>query len=95
MKVYLVQNSYGSYDGSHTSIDKIFDSKQKAEDYISAVKSRIEQLKVLHNNMSDNGHDENDDIYDNAAILFNIDFPDSYYDAWDGNNFSINEIGVE
>lgn len=29
MKVYLVKNCYGSYDGSGTSIDKIFISKKK------------------------------------------------------------------
>lgn len=95
MKVYLVLNHSGSYDSSHTSVDKIFKTKEQAEDYISKVKTRMDELKVLFDNMPDNGHDENDDIYDKALEQFEKDFPATIYDAWDGNLFVITERELE
>lgn len=89
MKVYLVKNTYGSYEDVGQSIDKIFDTSAKADDYIKTIISRMYDLKELHNNLSDTGHDEHDDIYDKALERFYIDFPDSSYDSWDGNTFTI------
>jgi len=95
MKVYLVLNHYGSYDSSYVSTDKIFSTNMKAVDYVSKVKLRIEELKSLYNNMSDHGHDENDDIYQLAEDKFDEDFPDTYFDNWDGNLFTIAERDLE
>jgi hypothetical protein len=95
MKIYIVKNTYGDYDTAHTSIDKIFDASSKAQSYIQEVLSRIYELKQLFNKMSDTGHDENDDIYDKALVQFEIDFPDTYYDSWEGNTFQIVERSVE
>lgn len=95
MKVYLVVNTYGSYEDVAQSIDKIFDTAEKADQYVKNVKARIEELKKLFNNMSDTGHDENDSIYDKAVDQFDADFPDTYYDTWDGNYFHILEHEVE
>lgn len=96
MKIYLVKNYYGSYDSSVESIDKVYKTQKQAEDYIEAVKLRIKELEILYNNLSDIGHhDENDDIYDKAMEKFDVDFPDTYYDNWDGNLFNIITMDVE
>lgn len=95
MKIYLVQNSSGSYEDRFVHIDKIFDNSAKAQGYIESVLNRMSDLKKLFNNMSDDGHDENDDIYDKALDQFNEDFPDTHYDSWDGNRFQIIERDVE
>lgn len=95
MKVYLVENSYGSYEDHCKSIDKIFKSKEKAEEYILAVKARIAELNVVQDSLLDNDFDEKDKIYESEIERFNQDFPDTYWDEWDGNYFSIKEMRVE
>lgn len=95
MIVYLVQNTYGDPCESVTDIDKIFDSRGKAQGYIESFLNRMSDLEKLYDNMSDDGHDENDDIYDKALSQFYIDFPDTHYDGWDGNRLTIIERDVE
>jgi tRNA1(Val) A37 N6-methylase TrmN6 len=95
MKVYLVQNSYGSYEDGGTSIDKIFDSKDKAEAYILAVEARVAELEIIKNSLQDNDFDEKDKIYESEIERFNIDFPDTTWDEWDSNSFRVTERNVE
>lgn len=95
MKVYLVKNCYGSYGDLGTRIDKIFNSKEKAKNYITNVEARIAELKMVQDSLLDNDFDEKDKIYESEIERFNKDFPDSYWDEWDGNHFSITEREVE
>jgi hypothetical protein len=95
MKVYLVQNTSGSYDGTWVCIDKIFDCKNKAEKYVLAVEARIAELDIVKDSLLDNDFDEKDKIYESEIEMFNTDFPDTNWDEWDGNRFQIIERDVE
>jgi hypothetical protein len=96
MKIYLVQNTSGSYENSWEHIDKVFNSKAKAQQYIESILNRMSDLKKLFNKMSsDNITDEHDVAYEKASDQFSIDFPDSNYDSWDGNRFQIIERYLE
>lgn len=95
MKVFLVENSYSSYVDRYTSIDKIFDSRAKAQEYIENVLNRMHDLKQIYDKLLDTDFDEKDNTFDVALEKFEADFPDTYWDSWDGNIFTIKEIGVE
>lgn len=95
MKVYLIENLYGSYDDTTRNIDKIFNTKQKAKDYIANVESRMKNLEIIADSLSTDDFDERDDIYESEIDRFRTDFPDSHWDRWDGNHFSIVEREVE
>jgi len=93
MKVFLVENSYGSYDSFYTSVDKIFKTRIQTEDYITKVREKIKELKVLYDNLSDDRYDKTYTVYYNVIEQFNIDFPDTIYDI--SNSFRITERELE
>jgi hypothetical protein len=91
----LVENSSGSYEDRWTHIDKIFDTRQKAQEYIEKVLNRIYDLNIISDSLLDNDFDEKDKIYESEIERFKVDFPDSHWDEWEGNTFRIIEKDVE
>jgi hypothetical protein len=95
MKIYLVQNTAGAYDGTWVNIDKIYNSREKAQQYIESILTRIYDLEHMRDKLHFEQINEADDIYEAALTQITLDFPDSHYDSWDGNSFQIIERDIE
>lgn len=95
MKIYLVQNTSGSFEDTWERIDKVFDSRAKAQQYVETILNRIYDLNQLRDKIHHEEFNEADIAYEKGLVQFEVDFPDSHYDSWDGNRFQIIERDVE